>query len=311
MSKQRSRITDYIVYLVVRLVACFIQALSPDLAATAARGLAWLAYRIDRRHRLVAHDNLRHAFPEIARPEERDRLVRSVYLHFCTLLMDILLTPRRLHAHNWRRHVELPHVRAMVEAILSPRPVLIVTGHFGNWEMGGYAMGLLGFRTAAIARRLDNPYLDDFLRRRFREGTGQTILDKNDDYERIQAVLAEGGLLATLGDQDAGQRGLFVDFFGRPASTHKAVVLLAREYQAVMLVIGVRRIGSPMCYEVVVEDVIYPEQYEDKPQAVREMTQRFTSALERLIRRNPEQYFWLHRRWKHEPPKRKSKSAAA
>ncbi len=185
-----------------------------------------------------------------------------------------------------------------------------MTGHFGNWELGGYTLGLLGFSTFAIARKLDNPYLNDFLLHRFRQRTGQRILYKDGDFERIQAVLAGGGAIATLGDQDAGRRGQFVDFFGRPASTHKAVALLALEFDAVMAVIGVPRFGEPMRYEVRVEEVILPEEYAGRPDAVRAITQRFTAALERMVRRAPEQYFWLHRRWKHEPPVRKAKRAA-
>jgi KDO2-lipid IV(A) lauroyltransferase len=199
---------------------------------------------------------------------------------------------------------------AIVEGLLSGRPLLFVTGHFGNWEMGGYLLGLLGFSTHAIARKLDNPYLNEFLLHRFRQRTGQQILYKDGDFERIQAVLAAGGVIATLGDQDAGARGQFVDFFGRPASTHKAIALLALEYNATMVVIGSPRIGELMRYKITAEDVIRPEEYASRPDAVRAITQRFTAALERLARRAPEQYFWLHRRWKHEPPVRKAKKAA-
>jgi len=101
-----------------------------------------------------------------------------------------------------------------------------------------------------------------------------------------------------------------VDFFGRPASTHKAVALLALEYNVPMLVIGTPRVGEPMKYQVVAEELILPEEYEGKAEAVRAMTQRFTTALERIVRRFPEQYFWLHRRWKHQPAPPKTKRAA-
>jgi KDO2-lipid IV(A) lauroyltransferase len=116
-------------------------------------------------------------------------------------------------------------------------------------------------------------------------------------------------VVATLGDQDAGQRGLFVDFFGRPASTHKAVALLALEHRVPMLVIGVRKVAEPMRYQIVVEDHILPEEYDDRPDAIKVLTQRFTAALERVVRAAPEQYFWLHRRWKHQPVAKKAKRA--
>jgi len=311
MSKPRSPIADYAVYLLVRLLVCIIQALPPAAAGVLANGLAWLAYHVDRRHREVARDNLRHAFPEITDPRKIDVLIRDTLRHFCALLMDIVHTPRKLHVHNWRSHVFITDAtgRQLVEATLSDRPLLMVTGHFGNWEMGGYIVGLFGFASYAIARRLDNPHLDRFLKE-FRQRQGQAILDKNDDYQRMLEVLQSGGLLATLGDQDAGPRGLFVDFFGRPASTHKAVALFALEYQVPMLVTGVRRLGDGLRYEVHVTDLILPEEYAGQPDAVRAITQRFTGDLEKIIRQAPAQYFWLHRRWKHEPPRRKSRQVA-
>src|SRR5438552_3420684 len=163
MSKPRSRAADPAVYLFVRLFVALVQAPPPAPARAVAGGLAWLAYRVDRRHRLVAHDNLKHAFGDRLNDAERDALVRSVYHHFCTLLVEIIQAPRRLHAHNWRRHLDLPHGRRLVECLLSGRPLMIVTGHLGNWEIAGFALGLLGFQTYAVARPLDNPYLDAFL----------------------------------------------------------------------------------------------------------------------------------------------------
>jgi KDO2-lipid IV(A) lauroyltransferase len=310
MSRQRSKPVDFAVYILVRLIVCVLESLPYGAAGRVADGLAWLLYRLDRRHRLVADDNLRHAFPGRYSEAERDGLVRAVYRHFCGLLIDIIQTPRRLTPANWRRHVEFTQSRVLIDRLVSDRPLMMVTGHFGNWEVGGYVLGLLGFRTYAIARPLDNPYLDDFLRR-FRERTGQGILAKHGDFDKMTAILKGNGVLATLGDQDAGQRGLFVDFFGRPASTHKAVALLALEHRVPILVTGVRKVGEPLRYQVVVEDQVLPEEYEGRPDAVRAVTERFTQALERVVRRSPEQYFWLHRRWKHQPQARKKKPLAA
>jgi KDO2-lipid IV(A) lauroyltransferase len=307
MSKTRSRFADFAVYLAVRLVVCLIQMLSFGQACTFAAGLAWLAYHINRRHRLVALDNLEHAFPGQYTAAERDAMVRSVYRHFCTLLIEIIHLPRRFHVTNWKDFLALENAPAAVECLLSDRPLLVVTGHFGNWEIAGYSLSMLGFSSHAIARPLDNPYLDQYLRS-FRERTGQKILAKHGDFNKMQAILAGGGVLATLGDQDAGQRGLFVDFFGRPASTHKAAALLALEYRVPMVVAAAVRIGKR--FKMIVADAIFPEEYEGRPNAVREMTQRFTSDLEKMIRRYPEQYFWLHRRWKHEPPKPRRQTAA-
>ena len=310
MAKSRSWLTDYLVYVVVRLFVCLIQALGPATGRQFAAGLAWLAYRVNRRHREVARDNLRQAYPGQFTEAELDALVRAVYRHFCTLLIEIILIPRLLRVTNWRRYIRMLPGNRLANCLLSGRPVLLVSGHWGNWEMSGYALGLLGFTTHAIARPLDNPYLERFLLK-FRERTGQKILAKHGDFAHVQALLDGGGVLATMADQDAGQRGLFVDFFGRPASTHKAVALLALRHRVVLAVVGTRKLAEPMYYEVITQDVIYPEEYDGHPDAVRALTQRFTTALEQLIRTAPEQYFWLHRRWKHQPAVKTAKRAAA
>jgi Kdo2-lipid IVA lauroyltransferase/acyltransferase len=265
-----------------------------------AGGMAWILYKADRRHREVARDNLRHAFGASKSEPEIERLVKQVYFHFARLLLEILHAPRRLCTHNWRNHIELVGGKDIVDCLLSDSPLLIVTGHFGNWEIAGYALGLLGFKTYAIARTLDNPYLDRFLRK-FREKTGQRLLAKKGDFDQMQEILGSGGVIATLADQDAGQRGLFVDFFGRPASTHKAVALMALQFDAPMIVVTVPNKGRPLDYAICAQEVIRPESFANRSAAVKTLTERFSKALERGIRQAPEQYFWLHRRWKHQP----------
>lgn len=309
MSKRRSLLADYAAYLGVRVLVCLLQALSLPAARKVAGLVAWLAYHVDRRHRLVALDNLRHAFPGQYSEAELDQLVRSVYRHFCNLIVEISHLPRKLHTHNWRRYVDAQDGRLFVDCLLSGRPLLIVTGHFGNWELASYVLGLLGFSSYAVARELDNRYLERFLRR-FRQKTGQTILAKKGDFEQMQAILAGGGVIGMLADQDAGSRGQFVEFFGRPASTHKAVALLSLEFRVPVLVVGVPRVGEPMRYRQICADLILPEEFDGRPEAVKAITQRYSSALERLVRAAPEQYLWLHRRWKHQPPLKKSKRAA-
>lgn len=319
MAKPRNRTADLATYLVIRLLVCVIQAVPPTIAFWLADQIAWLVYRFVPSRRRVALENLAAAYPELT-PEQADQLVRTMYRHFVRAAVEGLLLPRKLHITNWRAFADLyPGIRTL-GALFADRPALLVTAHFGNWEMAGYLLGAVGFKTFAIARVLDNPYLERFVLR-LRQSTGQTIIAKKDDFDRLTAVMKANGKVATLADQDAGSRGVFVDFFGRPASTHKAVALMAIEFDAVMAVIGVPRVAragraaavppagmEATYYAVEVEDVIDPRDYANRPDAVKAITQRYTAALERLIRRHPEQYFWLHRRWKHQP-KAKAKAA--
>ena len=310
MAKTRVAWIDYAVYLLIRMIVCFVQALPWSWALGFARLLAGLAYRVDRRHRAVADDNLRHAFPELG-PGQRDALVRSTYEHFTAMAVEMIRLPRCLHRSNvehyfhWADPQDLSRMLAWGR---SPRPLLLLTGHIGNWEVLSYVFGMGGCRGGIVARRLDNPFLDRLMVD-LRRNTGLTLLDKNRDYPRMLDILERGGGLGLVGDQDAGPRGLFVDFLGRPASTFKSIAVLSLQYGAPIFVLGAARVGNPLRYVIYLEDTILPEDYSDNPDPAQAITLRYTQALERLVRRFPEQYFWLHRRWKSQPPIRARRAA--
>jgi KDO2-lipid IV(A) lauroyltransferase len=303
MARPRRKILDYLWYLLVRFVVCLGQMMTIEQSYAFARWLAKIIYRLDGRHRVVGMENLQHAFGDQYTKEDRDRIVRGVYEHFCMMLMEILHIPRKLHPTTWRDRITLVGQAPVLDRLISGGPMILLSGHFGNWEMAGYLFGVFGFPPNSVARTLDNPYLDSFLRR-FREGTGQRMIPKNGGYDQMLAVLREGGILSFLADQDAGQRGLYVDFFGRPASTHKAIALLAIEHKAPVVVGYARRVGPGFRYEVGCDAIIEPDEWTGGADDVRLLTQRYTTALETVIRRSPEQYLWLHRRWKHQPKPR-------
>jgi KDO2-lipid IV(A) lauroyltransferase len=173
--------------------------------------------------------------------------------------------------------------------------------------MGGYMLGLLGFPTHSVARRLDNPYLDRFVNE-FRGRTGQHILNKSGCGDQIEQLLKSHGTLALLGDQHAGEKGCWVDFFGKPASTNKAVALFSLSYQAPTIVEYVRRRGHVFQYDLSCEDVVDPSDPEFRLGTVPLFSEWYTRCLERIIVAAPEQYWWVHRRWKGEPPKRSTRS---
>ena len=311
MAKKRNRYVDFTVYALVRLVVAVLQAMPMTMALRVADALAWLARNVDKRHRLVARENLKFAFPGRYSEAELDELVKKVYRHFCRMIVEIIYLGRKIRTGNWHKYLEYAspeQAKICLSTLLCGKPVLLVTGHFGNWELSGYIQALLGFPGYAIARPLDNPHLEAWLRR-WREERGQKIIAKKDEFDRIEDALKTGNFLATLGDQDAGAKGLFVNFFNRPASTFKAIALLAIEHKVPIMVIVCARIAEPIRYRLYVEEVIDPDDFATSPNAIRAITQRFTDALERLIRKHPEQYFWLHRRWKHQPPASKKKAA--
>src|ERR1700722_14419432 len=139
--KKRSHAFDYLIYLFVRFLVCVIQALSFEKAWAFARFLAWVAYKLNKRHRLVAIENLQKAFPGQYTEQQIDTMVRNVYCHFCAMLIEIMQMPRRYHLNNSMKYFFLHEPQRMAELLLSDRPILIVAGHFGNWEMAGYSLG--------------------------------------------------------------------------------------------------------------------------------------------------------------------------
>lgn len=309
MAKTRSRLLDYAAYLAVRIADCTLQILPPSWSLAIVHALADVAYLVDRRHRHVAFDNLRQAFPGRYTEDQLRRLTRDVYRHFAMMLLEMTLLPRRYASRRWRQELVALTPDILKKVAASGRPILVVTAHYGNWELAAFIVRAYGIRAHLVARPLDNPFLDDSVRR-FRESCGHKVISKHGDLTKMMSVLESGGAVCTLADQDAGHRGTFVDFFGRPASTHKAIALLAMRSNALMVVVGTQNVGGLFHYAVRVTDVIDPLDYAQDAQAILAITQRMTAGVEQLVRYDPRQYLWLHRRWKSQPPRDRERKAA-
>ena len=183
------QIVDYLVYWVVRVLICLVQAVRIETGQRIARGLAWLFCDVLRIRAAVVDDNLAHAFPEMS-AVQRAGLARRMWEHLFLLVLEVAHTPRKIHDTNWRDYVRLVNEQQLIRDLFDDRPLLLVTAHLGNFEVGGYVLGILGFPTYTVARLLDNPYLDRFIER-FRGGTGQKIIPKSGGYDQILDVLAQ------------------------------------------------------------------------------------------------------------------------
>ena len=291
-------------YLVVRVLISLMLAVSIETCQTVTNFLAWVACDVIGFRRRIVEENLAIAFPA-APLAERRRIARRMWEHLLLMVCEIAHAPRRIHETNWHKYITLNGRRKLVQALLTPRASVIVTAHFGNFEVGGYVTGFWGFRTYTVARPLDNPYVDQFVNG-FRQSLGQIMLPKNESAEVADELLASGGKLVLVGDHHAGSRGVWVEFMGRHASCHKALALFSLLNKAPMSVIYIKRVGGPMHLEIGVADRFDPAvPGNDELRGVTELTQWYNDALEREIRRSPEQYWWLHRRWRDAPPERK------
>ena len=305
--KQRKPWLDYSIYILVRILISVVQAARLETCDRLSEWLATLFTRYVRVRAQVIDENLRHAFPALSAHQRQD-LAWRMWKHLFMMVAEVAHARRKMHVSNWHRHVHIRQMPSLVRYLIDPRPKVIVSGHFGNFEVAGYMLGMFGFPTFTVARPLDNVYLDRFITR-FRSTTGQYMLPKGDSAAQIALLLERGASLTVLADQNAGQKGCWVDFFGRLASTHKAIGVFALSSGAPMLVTTVQRANRPLQFVTEIAGISYPEELDPSRQTVPELTQWFTHSLETKIREAPEQYWWLHRRWKGKPGRRKSKRA--
>lgn len=199
-----------------------------------------------------------------------------------------------------RRRIEnFDGLEELRRAFAEGRGVVIASGHFGNWELAGSTLAAFGFPADAVMQKLKNPRLTSLIRET-RTRLGMGLINRVDAWEPMMDSLARGRVVAFVADQDARHRGIFVPFFGRPASTHRAPALLALRARAPFFVGGVVRTegGRYRAWAVRLE----PREGLSIRQQVEHLTREWTAELERRVRLYPEQYFWHHKRWKTTPP---------
>ena len=269
-----------------------------------ARDIGSLLYKIDRKHRKRALENLRASFPDKPQKELEEIAERSMQ-HFISLVMDILFTTRLINVESWYRYVRLDSLGPALRVLLRGQGAIVLTGHYGNWEILGYTLATMGFETYSIARPIDNPHIDSWLLG-VRERRGQIILSKRGVTTTALDVLNKKGVLGFIADQNAGPKGMFVPFFGRLASTYKSIGLLAIEHQVPVIVGYARRRGDQFAFDLGVQDIIYPEDWKNYPRdqykdELHYLTARYTKSIEDFVRGDPTQYLWIHRRWKTRP----------
>ncbi|MCA9230853.1 MAG: hypothetical protein KDA57_09390 [Planctomycetales bacterium] len=300
---QARKIADYSVYALVRVLICLIQTLPLSACAAVSRQLGRFCWHVLKLRRDVVEENLRCAFPELSQ-SERDRIALAMWEHLLLMVMEIAHAPRKVRRTNWRRHSAEPGMKSVLQRLIDERPTVLISGHVGNFEMGGYMLALHGFPMHTVARPLDNPYLDRFVTR-FRESTGQYMLPKQGSGRQIALLMEKGGTISLLGDQHAGANGCWVDFFGRPASTHKAVAVFTLSGKAPTAVCASLRGDRPLYMEMHVADIVDPSAEDFCLGTIPLLTEWYTRQLEGLIRQAPQQYWWVHRRWKGQPADRR------
>lgn len=296
-----------------------------DVATRGARQVArgFAVSRINRKKFPRAIHNLRDAYPDW--DEERvHQTALAAYEHLFQLGIEILYAPRLLTEDGYARHIDMRSLRAacahLIDLAGAGRGTLLISGHVGNWELIGYTVSMLGFPMHAVYRPLDLKPLDRWVRST-RERHGMSLVSKFGAMKELPPLLQAGHTAGFVADQNGGDRGMFVPFFGRLTSTYKSIGLLAMQYRAPLICGFARRLRpdepdpdadarippagrngpASMRYRSEVTDIINPEDWEGRPDPLFYLTARYRRAMEKMVRMAPEQYLWMHRIWRSRP----------
>lgn len=281
----------------LRAITRLTGALPQGARDAAGGGLGALLGDVARIRRDLVEANIRGAFPEHDDGWHR-RIARDSYRHLGREALAMVAlgasTPDEIRERTPMRGWD-----ALKEAIDRGRGVVVVTGHFGNWEIAAAALAVRGVAFDGVVQRQRNPLVDEDIRD-VRQRLGVRIIDRRRASKLVPPALSAGHAVGFVADQDAGRHGVFVPFFGRLASTHRGAALFALRARAPLFVgVAVRREDGS--YDCRTEEVLVDREG-PVDDVVRRMTAAFTARLEAEIRTAPEQYFWLHNRWRTRPP---------
>jgi len=254
-------------------------------------------YLFDRGHRRLAIDNLRAAFP-LRTEAECQTICRDMFSHFGRLLV-VLLKFSTMRPDEMLACVEFDGDDRVVHAHAQGRGVLLFTGHFGFWEINALVHALAIKPMAVLARPLDNPLLHELLES-VRTRTGNAVFYRRGAIRRVLRALESNQAVAFLIDQHMQPAdSVYVDFFNRPAATTSALAALALRTGAPVVPVFALPLPDGR-FRMVYEHAVDPPRADDED-AIRQFTQRCTDVLEMYVRRYPELWLWMHRRWRDIP----------
>ncbi len=282
-------------YALLRSVLSISARLPRPVAAWCGRRLGECVYHGLRIRRRVALTNLERTLGQFSGPAACERIALDAYRHLGTTLLEYGWQSR-LDRAALSRVVEPVNLAALERAIRLGKGVILVTAHFGNWELLGAYVASLGYATHYLAKPQSNRLVDQYLTRtRGKQNVG--IVYPGVQMRQVLRNLRDGGVLGVLADQDAGADGLRLDVLGQPASVFTGPAELARRTGAPILTVFLPRVGSGR-YQAVFGEVLEGRPEIEAAADVERLTRAQVAAIERFIWRYPEQYYWVHRRWK-------------
>jgi Kdo2-lipid IVA lauroyltransferase/acyltransferase len=298
MSKSNLQIN--LEYLVARLLLTVFGWLPLRLALSIGTTSGRLGYYVSGRLRRTGQRNLELAFPDLS-PAVRRRLLHGCFENLGRLL-GIFSQFGRGNPQQLRSLVECEGLENIDAARARGRGVILFTGHVGAWELSSFALSLFEYPLSFLVRRIDNPKIEALVDAR-RERFGNRTIDKRSAAREMLQILQSGNTLGLLIDLNTLDReGIFVDFFGVPASTTFMVAKLALRNGAAVLPVFAPWDPKRRRFLLKIDEPITIEHSGDNQEDLRRMTQAFTAVVEKYVRLYPDQWLWIHRRWKTRPP---------
>lgn len=300
MPKKRSNLQNKSELLAIRSLLGAIGALPLETSMRFGKSLGrFLGSRFPKLQK-TARRNLDIAFPEMP-ADEKDRIILGTFESIGRHL-GFVSHFRKFKLEDVRNVVEVVGKEHFDRAQAAGRGVLFFTGHFGSWEVFNLLPPAFGFGMNILVRRIDNPLLEKYVDS-FRTKFGSVTLDKTRSARQMFRVLENGELLGILADLNAQEKeGVFVDFFGVPASTTVSIAKLALKTNAAVLPAFAVWEEAKQKYVVYLEPPVEYEQGDASDENVRELTQKITNVVEKYVRLYPEQWLWIHKRWNTRPP---------
>ncbi|MBN1899064.1 MAG: lysophospholipid acyltransferase family protein [Spirochaetes bacterium] len=264
-----------------------------DLLLKVATLLGKCLYHINTKHRQRALKNLSLSFPEKTE-EERETICKNVYINLCKIFTEFIFLPR-INESFVRKRVRVQGEEHLRQALKGKRGILAITGHLGNWELLGTIMVKLGYPLDAIYQPMKNPFSDRlFYNIRARSGMG--LISTDNSLRGSLKALKQNHLLGLIADQDAGRSGVFVDFFGRPASTARGPAVFAVKTKSPMLFFALIR-EKNNAYSLNISPPLKVRDTGQTEDDIHYNTKLWSDRLEKWVRQYPDQWFWVHRKW--------------
>src|SRR5436190_1158805 len=287
---------DLIVYLFYRAGSAIASALPLRLLFILGEGLGLCAWIVSGKYRRLAQRNVAIAFGDEKSPGKLRRLVRRHFQRLgATLLCSVKLT--QMSPEKILRRVTVENIEAMDSRFRAGVPVVLVLSHLGIWELFAQLMPkFVGYvRNASVYQKLGNRFIDAHVRRT-RSRTGLELFDRKDGFQPVIELLRSGGGVGVLSDQHAGDHGLWTPFFGRLASTSPLAALLARRTRAAVIAAAVyTKQGARW-------RMVFTDRFDSPDDSVESLTAKANDVIEKQIRQAPEDWFWVHNRWKTPKP---------